>query len=443
MIALDQLERSVIGAVLVDPSVMAILPTLESAHFFSWHAQVAWEAFRNLEHANKPIDVVTVMTEIEGQGNKQVDESYLGQCVLQCPIVSNAIEYANLIRDAALKRRLLNMLGGLQHAANESTGAELLTMATAGLSALDAELPEQAQPIGELVRRRVKQLEDIAKERALGHRTLTGYWTGVSVLDEKISGWQPGIVSIVAARPGMGKSSLGLATADACSKAGFGVHLFSLEDTEEAYADRGLSRESGVPAETLRNAQITNGQMHDVTRAFRTLTQRKGWLVDGRSGITAMEIVRSVRRHKKSNGTKVAIVDYVQLVTKPDRRMTAHEALSEIVTTFADAAKQDGIAYVVMSQLNRELEKREDKRPQLSDLRESGSLEERAKCVVGVYRGSVYYPDAKRNIDYSEDQRQPSRDEFVKQVQLIVLKNSNGRTGRVFGTWLGPTTRME
>jgi replicative DNA helicase len=109
--------------------------------------------------------------------------------------------------------------------------------------------------------------------------------------------------------------------------------------------------------------------------------------------------VRSVRRHRRANATNVVIVDYVQLVQRPHPRMSAHEALSEIVTTLADAAKQDRMAYVVMSQLNRGLEQRNDKRPQLSDLRESGSLEERAKCVIGLYRGS-YYGAPTKGIDY-------------------------------------------
>src|SRR5690606_23382996 len=140
----------------------------------------------------------------------------------------------------------------------------------------------------------------------------------------------------------------------------------------------------------LRNMQAT----------IPSITSRGNWLFDDRSGISAQEIVRSVRRHRKQNNTKVVIVDYIQLVAKPSPRMTAHEALSESITVFADAAKQDNVAYVVMSQLNREIERREDKRPQLSDLRESGSLEERSKCVVGLYRGAAYGKKPKKGVDY-------------------------------------------
>jgi replicative DNA helicase len=298
----------------------------------------------------------------------------------------------------------------------------------------------------DLYKRRFAQLEQIAQDRRHGRTNMTGFPTGVAQLDEKLGGWQPGIVSLIAARPGAGKSSLGLATADACSAAGHGAHLFSLEDTEDAYADRSIARASSVAAEKLRNADLERDDLRAITHAHASIKGRH-WIIDGRSGITADEIVRSVRRHRKANNTRVALVDYVQLVKHPLRkpRLSTHEALGEIITTLADAAKHDGIAYVVMSQLNRDIERRQDKRPQLADLRESGSLEERAKCVVGLYRGSMY-GDPIKGIDWDPDwdghRYKPSADEHAAQVQLCVLKNSNGRTGTVFAHWNGPTTTI-
>ncbi len=434
----NELEQSVIGAILVKPETLDLLPTLETSDFSTIRARYTWNAIRCLQASGSAIDVVTVGDELAKAGNlAAVGYEWLGICALT--VLDNVVEYAKRIRDGGLRRSLLESMGNLIAAAQRdesSTGAELLSMALAAVSRHDAEQPECGSTIGEIVKRRLAQLE---KYQA---GVLPGFPTGVARLDEKIGGWQPGIVSIVAARPAMGKSSLGLATADACSAAGHGVHLFSLEDTESAYADRTMSRSSGVWAENMRNADLNNGDVAKLGDAVRDLRRRKGWLVDGRSGVTADEIVRSVRRRKRENATKVVIVDYVQLVRKPGR-MSSHEALTEIVTTLADAAKQDGLAYVVMSQLNRDLEKREDKRPQLSDLRESGSLEERSKCVVGVYRGSVY-GGPKAEVDYdAKKESKPSDDEYRKQVQLLVLKNSNGRTGKVTASWHGPTTRVE
>lgn len=442
MNASDQLEQSVIGAVILRPENLALLPSLASADFNGFKARATFDAIRNLEHKGSPIDVTTIGDELGRVGCLDaVGWDYLAECATNVPTIGNAIEYANRVKDAALRRRIVESLSEVLDAAkNGATGAELLSATLGACAQMDAEQPEQGSAIGEIVKRRLSQLDQIAQDRMAGRVTLTGYPTGVEKLDELLGGWQTGIVSIVAARPGMGKSSLGLATADAVSKAGFGVHLFSLEDTEAAYADRSISRTSQVPAEVLRNSTLNRGQLEDVTAGVRKLRQRTRWLVDGRSGITADEIVRSVRRRRKENETKVVIVDYVQLVRKPSRTST-HEALTEIVTALADAAKQDNIAYVVMSQLNRELEKRDDKRPTMSDLRESGSLEERAKCIVAVYRGSTY-GKPKKGVDYMPDQKCPSDDEFERTVQLLVLKNSNGRTGHIKATWDGPTTTI-
>lgn len=445
---LDVLESAVLGAVIVQNSTLALLPRLECADFRNPRHRAVFSAMRNLETANQPIDLVTLQMQMAKEHDVNPTDTFalLGELALRIPTVDNALEYARQLRDASIGRRVRVALSEILEKSRDIDGAELLSMTLAAVSNIDEEQPDETATIYDLMRRRFKQLEDIAEERRLGQRTLTGYPTGVERLDERIGGWQAGIVSIVAARPGMGKSSLGLATADAVSAAGFGVHLFSLEDTVEAYSDRAISRGSTVPAEKMRNCELVRGDYDLIVRASALLRGRR-WLVDGRSGMDAEEIVRAVRRHKKQNATKVAIVDYVQLVKHARRnpRPSTHEALGEIVTTFADAAKHDGIAYVVMSQLNREIEKRQDKRPVMSDLRESGSLEERAKCIVGVYRGSEYGLPVK-GVDWAPSWKghedAPSEYEHERQVQLLVLKNSNGQTGTVFAAWDGPTTRI-
>ena len=434
---LNDLEDSVIGGILLRPEVLAQLDWLEPRHFRQASARMTFAAMRNLESASQPIDVVTVESAIaRGNGGTLPDGAlaYLGEAQLRVPTTDNVEEYARQLRDATLARDVRRVLVDIIDAAerDESNGAELLSMAHAGISKLGAETPDDAKSIGKVITARFAQLEQIANDRESGKRTMTGYPTGVAELDDRTGGWQAGIVSIVAARPGMGKSSLGLSTADACSAAAFGAHVFSLEDTEAAYADRTISRTSEVPAESMRNAKLDRGSMAAIGRVAPMLRKRP-WLLDGRSGITADEIVRSVRKHRKANDTRVVIVDYVQLVKRPPR-MSPHEALTEIVTTLADAAKHDGIAYVVM-------------RPMLSDLRESGSLEERAKCVVAIYRGSFYGPDSTENVDWGRGWGDghdyvPDPEHFARHCQLIVLKNSNGRSGLVWATFEGSTTRL-
>lgn len=452
---ISDLEQSVIGAVLLRPDTLQLLPSVDSHDFKSPISRYCWDAIRNLETRNQPIDTVTIADEVcraraddrdnqADRDRKSADVSaYLGLCALLVPTVGNAIEYARRLKDNSLRVKLLDLAAEIQDHAKQqdATGQDLLTMALSGLSVLDSDQPERSKTIGEMIKTRMAQLDQIQRDRAEGKTGLTGLPTGVRGLDDKIGGFQPGIVSLIAARPSVGKSSFGLATADECTRQGLGVHVFSLEDTEQAYADRTMARTAGVSAESIRNCDLKRGDMESLQDKLPQITKRKGWLFDDRSGISAQEIVRSVRRQKRSNGTRLVLVDYIQLVAKPNPRMTTHESLSESISTFADAAKQDGLAYVVMSQLNREIEKREDKRPQLSDLRESGSLEERSKCVIGLYRGAVYGKKPKKGIDYQISEL--SQEDFEKQIQLLVLKNSNGRTGRVFATWHGPTTRID
>lgn len=442
-----ELENSVIGAVLLSPDALVDLDWLEVDHFASFGARAAWSAIRNLEASGSPIDFVTVLERMQHdrtqRGGDSLDgqlEEILGECIRNVPSAESVAHYAEQVRNESIARRIRVEL---QRVANmpATSGAELLSAAMAAISALDTTLPESTPTIADVVKRRLKQLEAIAQRRANGEGALTGFPTGIEKLDELLGGWQSKIVSIVAARPAMGKSSLGLATADASSKSGAGVHLFSLEDTEEAYADRTVSRSSGVAAESMRRSELNRGDVSNLTIAVREMANRR-WLVDSRSGIAAEDIVRSVRKYRRVNNTRVVIVDYVQLVKGP-RTASRHEQLSDIVTVLADAAKQDDMAYVVMSQLNRDLEKRNDKRPQLADLRESGSLEERAKCVVGIYRGSYYTPGKPtKGIDYDPHEPPPTAAEFQRQVQLLVLKNNNGKTGPVIADFHGPTTRM-
>lgn len=443
---LTDLEKSIIGGILLDPKILAELPSLEPEHFVHCEAQHAFAAIRNLDAQSRPIDPMTIYAEIDRRGMPNaVSPEFIAECVIKVPTSKNACEYARDVMDASLRRRVGTQIGNVLQALSRDqtlSGADALSMALECLSGLDAEQHDDAQPIGEMVRRRVKELEALADARANGADGLTGFYTGSDSLDRLIGGWQPGIVSLVAARPGMGKSSLGLATADACTEKLIGVHLFSLEDSWHAYTDRALARNSKVPAEEIRSTKLTVDGMRKLSPAITRLRQRKGWLVDNRSGISADEIVRSVRRHTRDNGTRVVIVDYVQLVKRP-RHHSTHEELTHIVETLADAAKHDGMAYVVMSQLNRGVEQRQDKRPQLSDLRESGSLEERAKCVVAIYRGAYYGQGAKEGVDYEQGEPKPSDHDFERQVQLLILKNSNGATGRVFATWDGPTLRLD
>jgi replicative DNA helicase len=254
-------------------------------------------------------------------------------------------------------------------------------------------------------------------------------------------------VTIVAGRPGMGKSSVFLAGADAATAAGYGVHIFAFEDSEESLADRAMAGLSGVAAEAIRSMSINRGEMRQIGDALNALKARKRWLIEDRPSPYVDDIVRAARREQAANGTKLAIVDYVQLLRGPRGRKyrvaDREQELSDIGTELMLAAREDGIAYLLGSQLNRDCERRDDKRPVVSDMRGVGPLEERAKCVVMVYRGCVKYGPAVEGRDERPGTRRGPGSRRVGPEILIVEKNSNGgRDSSRLRPFDGPTMRV-
>jgi len=445
-------EASVLGGLLLKPAILRDLE-LEVADFGHLPHQVVFAAMRNLEADATPIDTVTLENEIAKLGKLDAigGVALLGELALHVPTTENVHAYADIVRDQRLKRRVIAAAGEvLQLAHTNCSGDELLGEANARIGRIDGPQAESARGIGEVCWDRFKALEKFAQEKErTGKQPLTGVSTGVKKLDEKTGGYQRGIVSIIAGRPAMGKSAAARAAADAMSETGNGVHVFSLEDSEQAYADNQLAKLSGVAGSKIRAADLNGDDIGHVFAAVMRMRQRTNWLLDERGGLSASEIVRAVRRHADKNNTQGVVIDYLNLLRLP-KRATSAEELGEAMQTFADAAKADHMAYVVLAQLNRDIEKRVDKRPQMSDLRGSGEIEEKCKLAIGVYRGSYYGGKPKRGVDYECDcpegaracEHTPSDEDFEHDIQLVVMKNNNGPTGVVHAYWVGPTTHV-
>jgi replicative DNA helicase len=449
-------EAGVLGGILLRNQVLTEVPELEPGEFYDHKHKVVFQAIRDLEAAARPIDVVTVEHEIARAGKLEAvgGVAYLGELTLRVPIVENVVAYAAIVSELAQARAVALAASEILERCYqpELDVREYLDDAEARIlkAAARRGRADDAVPVGALVRRRLHELDEIAGARARGETALTGVHTGIRALDEAIGGWQRGVVNLLAGRPAMGKSAVALAAAEAVAEAGDGVHVFSLEDSWRAYADRNLARRSGVPAERIRSAELQRQDLAPLMSAIAALRRHERWIFDDRGGLSAADIIRAVRRHRERLRTRLVIVDYVQLVRR-NPRLDENAALDEIMTAFAAAAKDDdgAIAWLVLSQLNRKVEERADKRPLLSDLRGSGALEERAKVAVGLYRGAYYHAEPQKEIDYdctcvgktpaSACQHRPTDEDFERQLQLLLLKNNNGRCGRVFATWCGPT----
>jgi replicative DNA helicase len=418
-------EESLIAAVLLDPDSIDLI-TLDPFELAHGRCRVSLAAMMELRDAGTPIDPVTVAEAATvGEAARQELPTYLSGLLVSQWSVGNVEEHAAIIHRHYLTRRVLAMAATLSDKAKAGVvGADLLGEALGTLTQLDVAQESAGAPIGDLVRQRYLEICRVQDAAAAGETVVTGYTSGVRVLDQILGGLQPGLLHIIAARPGMGKSALGMSIADANSKAGVGVHVFSLEDIREAYCDRAISRYSLVPSNRLRGGdQMGREEMGATRDAANTLASRRHWHVDDRSGIDAREVVRSVRRKRRDNDTKIVIVDYLQLLTYTDRK--PHEGLTKNVNVLADAAKTDKIVYVGMCQLSRKIESRDDKTPRLADLRESGSFEERAKVVIGLLRPWAYDHNRQESV-----------------IEVHVIKNTQGPLGYADAMWHGPTTMV-
>jgi replicative DNA helicase len=446
-------EASVLGGIILRNDVLSELDTLETEDFYLHQHKVVFEAMRNLETAQQPIDVVTLDAEIakRGKSDSVGGIAFLGELALRVPTVDNVIAYAGLVKKAAQVRKLTLAASEITERCydTEADGDELLGEGIQLLSSIDSVRTDSGAPVGEFVKRRIRELEDQWERRARGEQIWSGSPTGVKSLDKRISGYPFGDVAIICGRPGMGKSALALAASEASADEGFGVHVFAPEGGWRMYADRLISRKSNVSIEKLRNGDITPNETGSVSHALMRYALRPYWRLDDAGGLTATEIVRSVRKWKRKNKTRLVIVDYLQILKRRDGA-SENEAIEEIVNVFGQAAPNDDIAWVLVSQLNRDVEKRPDKRPMMADLRGSGALEQVARLVVSPYRGSYYYDEPKRDIDFecnecSSERRCPHGPDvntFQKQAQVLILKNNNGEPGRVFASWNGPTTEI-
>lgn len=267
-----------------------------------------------------------------------------------------------------------------------------------------------SESVGAMLTRRMAELSRAIETGEPLTRTVP---SGIEVLDRATGGFPRGVVSVVAARPGMGKSLLGLVLAMNAQRRGDGAHVFSFEDSSQAYCDRIIASACGVSVDALRSVEALRPGFREMQRTIGDI-MRSPWLVCSQEAVSPGEIGLTIQRNAVENKTAIVIVDYLNIIRYSGRRMNRHEQIAETINELAKTARDLNIAMVVMAQASRKAEERADKRPMLSDLKESGSIEERAKLVIGLYR-PAYYDDA---LPKSE-------------LELNVLKNSNGGVGQL------------
>jgi replicative DNA helicase len=446
-------EAALLGALMIDNRLVEdVQLKLKAYHFFEpLHGRI-YDAILKLTDSNRVANPVTLRPLFERDENIKVvgGGAYMAQWSGSGAAVIGARDFAGQIYDLALLRSLIGVGRDLVEGALD-TSEDVAPLAQ--IERAETELYKVAEEGG--AEGRAKSFSDATKEalemaeRALnsgGH--LSGFTTGLDSLNAKIGGLHKSDLIIVAGRPGMGKSALGTNIAFAAAQrfvrdaedgiepeksAGAPVALFSLEMSADQLATRILAEESGISSENLRMGKISQQEFRELARAAAEL-QNLPLYIDDTPGLTIAALRTRARRLKRQKGIGLVVVDYLQLLQGSGRNSNDNrvQEISEISRGMKQLAKELNVPVIGLSQLSRAVEQREDKRPQLSDLRESGSIEQDADIVLFIYRED-YYLAAKQPADDHPDfaawQEEMAR--AYGRAEVIVAKQRHGATGKV------------
>jgi replicative DNA helicase len=425
-------ERSILGAVLLDNhSLNAAVEKLRSEDFFLPQHRHIFERMIQLAEKQQAIDIVTLMDDLARRGDLDSagGVAYLSQLADGLPRATNVEHYARIVKEKAVLRNLAFSAAAIQEQAlaGGDDADVILDRAESTIFQI-AEDRIRAGLIGvkELVRDNFERLERIFSEG----RRITGLATGYAGLDNETAGLQPSELVILAARPSMGKTALALNIAENVAvRNREPVAVFSLEMSKESLLLRMLASEARVDAHKFRTGHMGRDDWNKITRALTSLGDAPLWIDDSASS-TVLEMGAKARRLKRDRGLSLMIVDYLQLVvpTNTGRGTNRQEEVSSISRALKGLAKELKVPVVVLSQLTRAPE-REERKPQLSDLRESGAIEQDADVVLFINRPNFY------KTDLPEEDR--------AKAELIIAKQRNGPTGNLNFVFLARHTRFE
>jgi replicative DNA helicase len=425
-------ERSILGAVLLDNhSLNAAVEKLRSEDFFLPQHRHIFERMIQLAEKQQAIDIVTLMDDLARRGDLDSagGVAYLSQLADGLPRATNVEHYARIVKEKAVLRNLAFSAAAIQEQAlaGGDDADVILDRAESTIFQI-AEDRIRAGLIGvkELVRDNFERLERIFSEG----RRITGLATGYAGLDNETAGLQPSELVILAARPSMGKTALALNIAENVAvRNREPVAVFSLEMSKESLLLRMLASEARVDAHKFRTGHMGREDWNKITRALTSLGDAPLWIDDSASS-TVLEMGAKARRLKRDRGLSLMIVDYLQLVvpTNTGRGTNRQEEVSSISRALKGLAKELKVPVVVLSQLTRAPE-REERKPQLSDLRESGAIEQDADVVLFINRPNFY------KTDLPEEDR--------AKAELIIAKQRNGPTGNLNFVFLARHTRFE
>jgi replicative DNA helicase len=428
-------EQAVLGGLMLENGTWdQIADTLNENDFHLFDHRIIFRAIVDLAYQNQPFDVVTLADKIkhseDASGvNSQNITAYMATLAKETPTAANIVAYADIVREKSILRQLATTGTDIAGTAYQTQGMhsrELLDIAEKKIFEIG---DHGSQGIGgfkgmkELLKTTVERIDELY-ERG---ETITGTATGFDQFDENTSGLQKGDLVIVAGRPSMGKTSLAMNMAEyAVIQKQETVAIFSMEMPSHQLTMRMLSSIGRINQQNIRTGKLTDEDWPRLTSAVSMLSESK-LFIDDSAALTPTEIRARARRLKREHGLSLIVIDYLQLMQVTGSSENRTNDVSEISRSLKALAKELEVPVIALSQLNRSLEQRTDKRPVMSDLRESGAIEQDADLIVFIYRDEVYNED--------------SPDKGT--AEIIVAKQRNGPIFKTRLTFLGQYTRFE
>jgi len=425
----DDAEKSVLGAVLLDKDALyEVLEVLKPEDFYSEMHREIYSAVVELYRKGQPVDILTLSEELKKRKSLEMvgGRAYIAMLSGFVPSTSNAGEYAKIVAEKAILRKLIGTASEIiEKGYQEKTdSAEVLEFAERGIfEVAQSRQKKDYAPIKDILWNNIAKIDEMSKLEG----NITGLTTGFIDLDAKTSGLQKSDLIMLAARPSMGKTAFALNIAQqAAIKAKAKVLIFSLEMSREQLGQRMLSMESRIEMQKLKTGNLERRDWDQIHIALDILS-RTNIYIDDTPGITATEIKNKCRRLKAEKGLDLIVIDYLQLMTFEGRAESRQQEITSLSRFLKQLAREMDCPVLVLSQLSRAPEQRTDHRPILSDLRESGSIEQDADIVMFLYRDEYYNPETtdKPNI-----------------CEVIIAKHRSGPTGSIELTWLGKYTRF-
>lgn len=421
-------EQSVIGSMIMDREAIVVASELITGEdFYNRQYGILFETMVELNDAGSPVDLVTLQNKLKEKDVPPEVSSleFVRDLITAVPTSANIKYYANIVAEKATLRRLIRLneeIANTCYAGKESLEYILEDTEKRVFQLVQKRTIDDFVPVRQIVMNAMDKIETAAKNKG----SVTGIPTGFIDLDYRTAGMQPSDLILVAARPSMGKTAFELNLAQYMAfKKNLTVALFSLEMSKEQLVNRMFSLESNVDAQKLRTGQLNDEEWERLIESAGTIGKSK-LIIDDTPGISIAELRSKCRKYKLEHDLSIIMIDYLQLMSGSGRTESRQQEISDISRSLKALARELSVPVVALSQLSRAVEQRPDHRPMLSDLRESGAIEQDADVVMFLYRDDYYNHD--------------SPDKGVSEV--IIAKQRNGPIGTVKLAWLPQYTKF-